>query len=100
MWWGEDPDTETPIDAELWFELVVAAADSTLDEGAIWCVGDGPAAQLAGDHPEMGFRLHAARLSHPRVEAMFEVMIEYWRRRGDTDTWWSDPQVLLRPDPE
>lgn len=97
VWWGEDPDTGAPIDAELWFELVVAAADSVGNDGGIWCVGDGPADQLVGDHPEMGLRLHAARLAHPGVATMFEVMIESCRLEGNAATWWSDPTVLLRP---
>jgi hypothetical protein len=95
MYDGEDPDTGEAIDATLWMELVTAAADALVDDEAVWCVGDGPADLLVGEHPEMGARLHAARASHPGVEAMFQAMLAEYRMMGYPDAgWWSDPSAL------
>jgi hypothetical protein len=95
VWDGEDRGTGEAIDATLWLDLVITAADSLVDDEAVWCIGDGPADHLVGDHPEMGARLYAARASHPGVEAMFQAILAEYRMMGYPDAgWWSDPSAL------
>jgi hypothetical protein len=95
VWDGEDRGTGEAIDATLWLDLVIAAADSLVDDSAVWCVGDGPADHLVGEHPEMRARLHDARASHPGVEAMFQAMLADYRSMGYPDAGgWSDPSAL------
>jgi len=97
VWDGEDRRTGRPIDATLWLDLVVAAADALANDAAVWCVGDGPADHLVGEHHEVAALLHAARSSHPGVEAMFQAMLEDYRSMGYPDAgWWSDPSALSR----
>jgi hypothetical protein len=97
VWDGEDRGTGEAIDATLWLELVITAADSLVDDDeAVWCIGDGPADHLVGEHPEMGARLHDARASHPGVEAMFQAMLADYRNMGYPDAgWWSDLSALF-----
>jgi hypothetical protein len=92
---GEDRSTGQSIDASLWLDVVIAAADALGGDPAVWCVGDGPADHLVGEHPEMATLLHAARASHPGVDAMFQAMLQDYQSMGYPDAgWWSDPSAL------
>jgi hypothetical protein len=91
VWSGEVPDTQERLDADVWFDLVVAAADAFGVEDGIVSIGGGPANELVAVHPEMAGRFHEARSSHPGLEVMFRAMQAYCLRMGDADAgWWSD----------
>ena len=86
-------DGRLPI--ELWFDLIVAAADHALaleqpdQDLVLFGLGDGCSDHLVGeDHHFMG-KFHEARRQHPGVEAMFQVMHDDaagtpWEHT----TWW------------
>lgn len=95
VWDGEDRGSGQAIAADLWTDLVIAAADALANDSAVWCIGDGPADHLVGEHPEAAAVLHTARSSHPGVEAMFQAMLADYRSMGYPDAgWWSDPSAL------
>lgn len=95
VWDGEDRRNGGAIDASSWLDLVIAAADALANDSAGWCIGDGRADHLVGEHPETAALLHAARSSHPGVEAMFQAMLADYRAVGYPDAgWWSDPSAL------
>lgn len=90
VWDGKDPRTWEPVSGEFWCDLVIAAADATNDESEAWCIADGPACHLVGDHEEMMARLQEARASHPRVDAMFRAYQDDLTSMGYEWGWWGD----------
>lgn len=90
VWDGENPRTWEPVGGDFWCDLVIAAADATIDEGEAWCIADGPACHLVGDHEEMMVRLQEARASHPRVDAMFRAYQNDLTSMGHAWGGWGD----------
>lgn len=87
---GEHPSTGKHLDAELWFDVVVAAAEATQDEDEAWCIGDGPADLLVGDHPQAMDWFHAARTTHTGVERRFQAMHADHELMALHAGWWTD----------